>query len=114
MILKELFLHAPWFLKKLLNMDSSARNVPLFFDLNSSACFCLPLWALCVLELFKSNNWSQNASLPNTQARVLGGIFAPTRRATIHEVIYKEVVFIKLSFFLSHSSVRNTYKGRML
>ena len=31
-----------------------------------------------------------------------------------HEVIYREVVFIKLSFFLSHSLVGNTYKGRML
>ena len=56
-------------------------------------------------------NWSQNASLPNTQARVLGGIFAPTRRATNHEVIYREVVFIKLSFFLSHSSGGIRIKG---
>ena len=62
---------------------------------------CMPLHAsvgLCMPEPFRSN-WSQNTSLPNVQARMLGGIFAPTRRATNHEVILKAVVFIKPFIF---------------
>ena len=49
-------------------------------------------------ELFRSN-WSQNISLPYIQARMLGGIFAPTRRATNHEVILNVVIFIKHLLF---------------
>ena len=111
---KELFLHAFWSLKKTPeHRQLGSKCSPLFWP----EFLYMPLPASIGhlhVRTLQVKNWSQNASLPNTQARVLGGIFAPTRRATNHEVIYREVVFIKLSFFLSHSSVRNTYKGRML
>ena len=112
--LEELFLHSFWFLKKTPEHEQlCSKCSPLFWP----ESFYMPLpdtIGHLHVRTLQVKNWSQNALLPNTQARVLVGIFAPTRRATNHEAIYREVVFIKLSFFLSHSSVRNTYKGRML
>ena len=63
-------------------------------------------------ELFRSN-WSQNISLPNIQAKMLGGIFAPTRRATHHEVILNAVVFIKHLLFSFLIPQWGIYKGKM-
>ena len=85
--LEELFLHAFWFLKKTPeHRQLGSKCSPLFWP----EFLYMPLLASIGhlhVRTLQVMNWSQNASLPNTQARVLGGIFAPTRRATNHEVI---------------------------